>query len=267
MLRPPAVAGRFYPARPELLQQEVDRHAVPAPQPVRAVGCVVPHAGYMYSGHVAGAVYGTLRLPSLFLILCPNHTGRGHPLALCSSGEWLTPLGPAAVDTELGSLLKRECPLLVEDSEAHTAEHALEVQLPFLQRRAPGFRFVPVAVGVDDFATLEELGRGLGRAAARAGRPLLLVASSDMNHYEPDEVTRQKDRRAIDAILKLDARGLYDGLRRDRNSMCGYGPVIAMLTAALALGAAGASLVRYATSADATGDRRSVVGYAGIIVS
>lgn len=266
MLRSPAVAGRFYPAHPDALRKELDRYIVPAPEPVRAVGCVVPHAGYMYSGHVAGAVYGALELPSLFVILCPNHTGHGRPVAVCSSGEWLTPLGQVAVDAELGALMKRECSLLSEDWEAHAAEHALEVQLPFLQRLVPGFTFVPIAVGVGDFRKLEELGQALGRAAAQAGRPLLLVASSDMNHYEPDSITRLKDRKAIDAILELDPRGLYDVLRRENNSMCGFGPVIAMLTAARHLGANCTSLVRYATSADAGGDRKAVVGYAGIIV-
>lgn len=266
MLRSPAVAGRFYPDRQEILLKDLARYTAPSPEPVRAVGCVVPHAGYMYSGHVAGAVYGALQLPSAFIILCPNHTGRGRPVAICSSGEWLTPLGRVPVDSELAAVLKRECRLLSEDSEAHATEHALEVQLPFLQRLVPGFTFVPIAVGVGDFSRLEELGRGLGRAAAAAGRPLLVVASSDMNHYEPDSITRQKDRRAIDAILELDARRLYDVLRRDNNTMCGYGPVIAMLTAARDLGADRASLVRYATSADAGGGRDAVVGYAGIVV-
>ena len=266
MLRSPAVAGRFYPAKPELLRRDVDRYIAPAPEPVRALGCVVPHAGYMYSGHVAGAVYGALQLPQLLVILCPNHSGRGRPLALYGSGEWLTPLGRAAVDVEMAALLKRECAQLSEDSEAHAAEHALEVQLPFLQRLVPGFTFVPIAVGVGDFGQLEELGQQLGRTAVLAARPLLIIASSDMNHYEPDAITRAKDRQAIEAILELDPRRLYEVLRRENNTMCGYGPVIAMLTAARQLGANRASLVRYATSADAGAGRDSVVGYAGIVV-
>lgn len=266
MLRAPAVAGRFYPARPEILREDLDRYTALREQPVRALGCVVPHAGYMYSGHVAGAVYGALQLPSAFIILCPNHTGRGQPLAICSSGEWLTPLGRVPIDPELAALLKQECAQLSEDSEAHAREHALEVQLPFLQRLVPDPRFVPIALGVGDFAKLVELGQGLGRAAARANRPVLLVASSDMNHYEPDGITREKDGRAIEAILALDARRLFEVLRRDRNTMCGYGPVIAMLTAARDLGANRASLVRYATSADAGAGRDAVVGYAGVIV-
>ena len=266
MLRSPAVAGRFYPANPETLGRDLDRYIVPAPEPLRALGCVVPHAGYMYSGHVAGAVYGALQLPRLLVILCPNHSGRGRPLALYGSGEWLTPLGRAAVDIEMAELLKREYALVSEDSEAHAAEHALEVQLPFVQRLVPSFTFVPIAVGVGDFTRLEELGQALGRTAALAARPLLIIASSDMNHYEPDGITRVKDRQAIDAILELNPRRLFEVLRREKNTMCGYGPVIAMLTAARQLGANRASLVRYATSADAGAGRDSVVGYAGIVV-
>lgn len=267
MLRMPAVAGRFYPAHPQTLNKDLDRLITAAPTRVRAIGCIVPHAGYMYSGAVAGAVYGALELPETFVILCPNHRGRGRPLAMFSNGEWETPLGRVPVDARLAALLKQECPPLTDDSEAHADEHSLEVQLPFLQRMASGFRFVPIAIGVGDFARLEELGAGIGRAVARSERAPLLVASSDMNHYEPDALTRQKDQRAIDAILRLDTRGLYDTLQRDHNTMCGYGPVIAMLTAARALGATGAKLIRYATSGDAGGPRDSVVGYAGIVVS
>ena len=266
MLRSPAVAGRFYPANPETLRRDLDRYIVPAPESLRALGCVVPHAGYMYSGHVAGAVYGALQLPPLLVILCPNHSGRGRPLALYGSGEWLTPLGRATVDIEMAALLKREYPLASEDSEAHAAEHALEVQLPFVQRLVPSFTFVPIAVGLGDFTRLEELGQALGRTATLAARPLLIIASSDMNHYEPDGITRVKDRQAIDAILELNPRRLYEVLRRENNTMCGYGPVIAMLTAARQLGANRASLVCYATSADAGAGRDSVVGYAGIVV-
>ena len=266
MLRSPAAAGRFYPANPETLRRDLDRYIVPATEPLRALGCVVPHAGYMYSGHVAGAVYGALQLPRLLVILCPNHSGRGRPLALYGSGEWLTPLGQAEVDIEMAALLKREYALISEDSESHAAEHALEVQLPFVQRLVPSFTFVPIAVGVGDFTRLEELGQALGRTAALAARPLLIIASSDMNHYEPDGITRVKDRQAIDAILELNPRRLFEVLRCEKNTMCGYGPVIAMLTAARQLGANRASLVRYATSADAGAGRDSVVGYAGIVI-
>lgn len=266
MLRPPIVAGRFYPARPEILREDVEQFVAKAAQPIPAIGCVAPHAGYMYSGRVAGAVYGSLDLPGTFLILGPNHHGSGARQATFPAGEWLTPLGRARVDDELKAALLREAPALREDPAAHEQEHSLEVQLPFLQCLVPNLSFVPVALGLVSPEALEELGEAIARAIAAAGRRVLIVASSDMNHYEPDSVTRDKDRRAIDRILALDPRGLQDVLHRERNSMCGYGPVVVMLTAARRLGANRAGLIRYATSADAGGPRDAVVGYAGIAV-
>ncbi len=266
MIRPPAVAGRFYPGLPEVLSRDLSQYIQPAPRRIRALGCLVPHAGYMYSGHVAGAVYGALELPSTFVILCPNHTGVGAPLAMYAEGEWETPLGRAAVDCDLAAALRAACPSLSVDARAHAAEHSLEVQLPFLQRLVPGFTFLPLALGVGSFAPLEELGEALARVLPTFPRPVLVVASSDMNHYEDDRTTRVKDRRAIDAILALDARALYDVVRRQNVSMCGFGPAVAMLTASRRLGADRADLVRYATSGDVSGDRDAVVGYAGIAV-
>jgi len=266
MIRSPYVAGRFYPARPELLTEDVRRYTAVPQAKLRATGCIVPHAGYRYSGGVAGAVYAALDLPARFVILCPNHSGFGAPMAVMSSGEWLTPLGAARIDEELAARLKQACPALEEDSEAHAREHSLEVQLPFLQHLAPGFRFVPIAIGRGDYRSLEALGQALAGALREDGERVLLVASSDMNHYERDEITRAKDQRAIDAILALDTRRLYEVLLADSNTMCGYGPVLAMLTAARELGARQATLIRYATSADAGGPCSSVVGYAGIVV-
>jgi AmmeMemoRadiSam system protein B len=270
-IRQPAVAGRFYPANPQRLRAEVASYTTaPADAPVeakiRALGCVVPHAGYMYSGHVAGAVYRRLELPQRMVILCPNHTGMGEPLAIMSEGAWHTPLGDVPIDAELAVELKRQMPLLSEDEAAHRVEHALEVQLPFLQVLAPGFQFVPIAVGTGNFDVLSSLGVVIGNTMAKQGRRFLVIASSDMNHYESDSVTRVKDRRAIDQMLALDARGLYDVVREGNISMCGYGPAVVMLTAARKLGATKAELVRYATSGDVSGERDMVVGYAGIAV-
>ncbi len=270
-VRRPAVAGRFYPAKAQTLTRDLDAYLGPDPDKAEkvenALGCVVPHAGYMYSGHVAGAVYRRLPARSSYIILCPNHFGRGAPLAMMSSGSWLTPLGEVPIDGSLAQAVRRGCHLLMEDPNAHAEEHSLEVQLPFLQRQVRNFLFVPVAIGVGGYAALESLGRGVAQAAKAAPQPVLIIASSDMNHYEPDSVTRVKDRKAIDRILALDPQGLYDVVRREDISMCGYGPTIAMLTAAKELGAARAELVKYATSADTSGDCSAVVGYAGIIIS
>jgi AmmeMemoRadiSam system protein B len=270
-VRQPAVAGRFYPANAQHLRAEVEtfttaRADAPADSKIRALGCVVPHAGYMYSGHVAGAVYRRLELSRRYVILCPNHTGVGEPLAVMSEGSWQTPLGNAMIDSDLAAQLKAQMPLLTEDPTAHRFEHALEVQLPFLQVLAPGFRFVPITVGTSNFEVLSALGVVIGNALAAQQEPFLVIASSDMNHYESDEVTRVKDRRAIDRVLELAPRELYDVVHEADISMCGYGPAVVMLTAARKLGASQAELIRYATSGDISGDKDMVVGYAGIAV-
>ena len=215
---------------------------------------------------VAGAVYRRLELPRRLVILCPNHTGMGEPLAIMSEGAWQTPLGDAAIDEVLAKELKARMPLLAEDQEAHRFEHALEVQLPFLQVLDPGFQFVPIMVGTSNFEVLSALGVVIASVATEAGGPVLVIASSDMNHYESDDITRVKDRLAIDKILALDARGLYETVHHDNISMCGYGPTVVMLTAAKKLGAKQAELIRYATSGDVSGERDMVVGYAGIAV-
>jgi AmmeMemoRadiSam system protein B len=166
----------------------------------------------------------------------------------------------------MARLLRRSCHLLMEDAEAHEDEHSLEVQLPFLQRSVGEFKFVPIAIGVGGYSGLESLGHSIAQAVGPTAS-VMIIASSDMNHYEPDSLTRKKDRKAIDKILALDPPGLYEVLRHDDISMCGYGPTIAMLTAAKDLGAQSAELIKYATSADTSGDRDAVVGYAGIVVS
>lgn len=266
MRRPPAVAGRFYPGQPAALTRDLTRYIEPAKEKQAAIGCVVPHAGIMYSGHVAGAVYGRLQLPKRFIILSPNHTGMGAPLAIMSEGVWETPLGDVPIDTELAHELKRAYPRLDEDIEAHRFEHSLEVQLPFLQHLLGELRFVPIAVGVGRYTPLEELGHAVAAVVKKAKPAVLVVASSDMNHYESDERTRVKDRKAIDRILALDPQGLLETVQREDISMCGFAPTVAMLTAAKYLGAQQADLIRYATSGDITGDRSAVVGYAGVIV-
>jgi AmmeMemoRadiSam system protein B len=271
ILRHPAVAGRFYPGDPEELRAEAHGYLSQASSgnqvPVRAVGCIAPHAGYMYSGHVAGAVFARVEIPKRCIVLCPNHTGVGRALAVMSDGAWQTPLGDVPIDGELAGALKRRFPALQEDSAAHRAEHATEVELPFLLLRQPELMFVPIALGTSQFEVLEPLGKALADVVAAQKDPVLIVASSDMNHYESDAVTRVKDHRAIERILTLDPRGLFDVVTQQEISMCGFGPAVAMLTSARLLGAKSAELVKYATSGDVSGDRDMVVGYAGVVVS
>ncbi len=267
-IRHPAVAGRFYLADPNELRGQALAYltspGTTAPQ--RAIGCIAPHARNMYSGHVAGAVFAHIEVPPLCVVMCPNHTGMGRALSIMSDGAWETPLGTVPIDAAFASALTRRFPALEEDSAAHRAEHAAEVELPFLQLRQPKLRFVPIALGTGQFEVLEQLGVALAEVIAQHDEPVLIVASSDMNHYESDVVTRGKDYRAIERILCLDARGLFDVVTQQSVSMCGFGPAVVMLTAARQLGAKSAELVRYATSGDVSGDRDRVVGYAGIAV-
>ena len=270
VVRHAAVAGRFYPGNPDQLRAEALSYLKQAASkdqaPIRALGCITPHAGYMYSGHVAGAVFARVAVPSRCIVLCPNHTGMGRALAIMSEGAWQTPLGDVPIDGELAADLKRSFPALNEDSAAHRAEHAAEVELPFLMLRQPKLSFVPIALGTSQFDLLHQLGMTLAEVISAQSSAVLIVASSDMNHYESDAVTRVKDHRAIERILALDPRGLYEVVTQQQISMCGFGPAVAMLTAARGLGAKSAELVKYATSGDISGDRDMVVGYAGVVV-
>jgi MEMO1 family protein len=289
-VRTPAVAGRFYPGRADELLREVLEFTSPgkipiATNPIAGIGCVAPHAGYIYSGGVAGAVYSRLEIPERCVILCPNHTGKGRPLAIMASTTWQTPLGEVAADADMGARMLRRFPALQEDSAAHRAEHAIEVQLPFLQTQQPELKIVPIAIGTSDFNVLRGLGEALADVISHRHEKdrheedrhekeqqeerqekVLIIASSDMNHYESDAITRVKDRKAIERVLALDARGLWEVVMNEDISMCGFGPTVVMLTAAKLLGATSATLVKYATSGDVSGDYNSVVGYAGIIV-
>lgn len=269
-VRHPAVAGRFYPGDPKSLRQEAGFYLSQVDftkqAPVRAIGCIAPHAGYMYSGHVAGAVFSTVEIPRTCMVMCPNHTGMGQALSIMSEGEWETPLGDVPIASDFASDLKQRFPALQEDSAAHRAEHAAEVELPFLQLRQPELKFVPIALGTGRLEALEQLGNAIASAIAARSEPVLIVASSDMNHYEADTLTRIKDQRALERILTLDPRGLHEVVTQQNISMCGFGPAVAMLTAARKLGAKSAQLIKYATSGDVSGDRDMVVGYAGVVV-
>jgi AmmeMemoRadiSam system protein B len=266
MLRKAAVAGRFYPAQATALKSEITEY-LGIPKPLKkALGIVVPHAGYMYSGHVAGAVYSSISIPRHVIVLCPNHTGMGDALSVVLSGEWEIPLGKVKIDSELAEKLMRHCHLLSENTEAHKFEHSLEVQLPFLYFLKSDFQFVPITIGTGGYALLERLGKAVAETLKEFGEEVLIVASSDMNHYETDRVTRIKDRKAIDKILDLDPKGLYDVIKSESVSMCGYGPVIVMLYGTQYVKERRAELVKYATSADVSGDTSQVVGYAGITV-
>ncbi len=264
MDREPAVAGSFYPAQPARLARDVaallaaaPAGAGPSAPPAPALGVLAPHAGYVYSGAVAGATYARVAVPERVVVLCPNHTGLGAVASLWPDGAWITPLGRVPVDRALSDALLA-CPLVEADRMAHLREHAIEVHLPFLQALRPEVRIAALCLGPLGATECEALGRALALALRRT--PALVVASSDMSHYIPATAARRLDR------LALDARGLHQVVRREGITMCGVIPATVMLAAARELGARSAQLVRYATSGDVTGDQESVVAYAGALV-
>jgi MEMO1 family protein len=266
MIRPSAVAGRFYPADAGELARQIQDFCVKGKAKLAGRGCMVPHAGYMYSGQVSGAVYSSLDIPAKCILLGPRHFPRGEALAILSEGSWQTPFGQAQIDSELAAEIVRACPQLRVDPVAHEREHSLEVQLPFLQQLARNFQFVPILLGTDNYQALENVGNAVARTISAQSESVLVIASSDMNHYENDALTRVKDKLAIDRVLALDASGLYDTVHSEGITMCGYAATVAMLVALQRLNVSRADLVGYATSGDVTGDRNEVVGYAGIIL-
>ncbi len=264
MIREPVVAGQFYSRDPRTLRRMIDSYLEESTSPLTAMAVVSPHAGYVYSGGVAGAVFSAVRLPKRFILIGPNHTGRGYSLALAPEGEWETPLGLVPVDEEMNSSLLSKCPFLHLDPKAHAREHSLEVQIPFLQSLAAELRFSAVCVAAADYPSLESLGHAVAHAVRSVADPVLIVASSDMNHYEPAEIGRRKDGFAIERMVALDPRGLFDVVRERDISMCGFAPAVATLTACVDLGAREGKLIRYANSGDVSGEYDSVVGYAGL---
>jgi hypothetical protein len=269
MLRSAVVAGQFYPGSKDNLSTAVDSLIDSTVTAQPAIALMSPHAGYLYSGGVAGRTFSAVKIPEEVIILGPNHHGRGHLAAVYASGSWETPLGQTKIASELAERILVECPMTAADSVAHLPEHSLEVQLPFLQFLAPQASIVPICISHLPLTALLQLGDGLARAILSSdnqshnSKPLI-VASTDMTHYEAGEIAREKDFLALERVLELDPKGLYDVVQEQRISMCGVLPTVVMLQAALALGAQNAELVAYSNSGDVTGDQSEVVGYAGV---
>jgi MEMO1 family protein len=267
VIRSPAVAGSFYPEDPEELGDMVARclPASPSEEPFLAV--LAPHAGYVYSGRVAGATYARVAVPSRVILLGPNHTGRGPALSLWDGGAWTMPGGSVEIDAELCAVLRRHCPRLAGDSAAHLREHCIEVQIPFLQARRGAFRMAPIVVGTSRLEDLQDLGRGIAGAVREIGGKILIVISSDMSHYEPADRAAVRDRLALEAMTRLDPEGLHRIVLEEGISMCGAMPAVAGLTAARELGARRGQVILYSHSGEVSGDTESVVGYAGMVFS
>ena len=266
MIRSPVVAGQFYPGSSDGLRRMIEGMVDKKAKKVEVIGLVSPHAGYIYSGAVAAAVISRVKFKDTFVILGPDHTGRGKAFSIMSEGTWKTPLGETEIDSELGKRILSASSYLEEDHVAHQFEHSIEVQVPFLQYFKPDVRIVPIVIGHASGAIYKEIGRELAAAIKELKKGVILLASSDMTHYEPHESARRKDSQAIEAILDLDEGELLRRVDEFDISMCGYAPVVSLISAAKELGAKKAELVKYQTSGDTSGDYGSVVGYAGIIV-
>lgn len=271
VVRPPAVSGRFYPADPVELRATVATLLADArTNAVTARAILVPHAGYIYSGRSAAKAFARVTIPGLVIILAPNHTGISEAeggVSLWEAGAFRTPLGDVPIDAEMSeALLEVSRGVVGVDHDAHRAEHAVEVELPFLQLLRADVRIVPLVLAWDAWDAARLLGEMLARLVKAAGEPVLLLASTDMNHYEPAGVTEQKDAQALDAIRALDGAELLARCRRERISMCGRGPAATVIAAARALGAERAEVVDYRHSGWVSGDNARVVGYAGVVI-
>jgi AmmeMemoRadiSam system protein B len=272
MIRPPAVAGQFYPGTADRVEAELDRLIKPRADLRAATGVVVPHAGWMYSGATAGRVYSAVRIPDHVIMIGPNHHGIGSAYALFDAGKWQTPVGDVLIDEPLAAELLDKCDLLAEDPRAHSAEHSLEVQVPMLRRVNPNVRVVPLLIGGSwpesgGRSRLRELGEAIAATVREYGKPVLLLASSDLNHYEDQETAHIKDKLVLGAIETLDEDALMDCVRDVEVSMCGVAPTYIVIHAAKKLGARHAEVLDYRTSGDVTGDFSSVVGYGGVIIT
>lgn len=267
-LRMPVVAGQFYSKDNKRLRAEiatlVDKKLVAK----EIVGAILPHAGYIYSGKVAATTIASSIIRDRIIILGPNHTGYGKPFGIMTQGSWQVPFGPVEIDTELAKNILKDSDYLEDDSLSHLYEHSIEVELPLLQYFKENFKFVPISISTEELSVYQKIGFQIAQTIKKLKleNQVTIIASSDMTHYESQPATEQKDKQALEAILKLDEVGLIEAIEKMNISMCGYVPTIIMLVAAKSLGAKRGELISYQTSGDITGDFHSVVGYAGVII-
>lgn len=267
-MRQPAVADQFYPGSPEALARAINKF-IPADDPSvskqKALAVVLPHAGYVYSGALAAKTLNSVKIPKTVILIGPNHRGQGVPGAL-STVTWNMPFGTVQADKELCDLILQQSPSIKVDELAHRYEHSLEVQLPFLQMLQKELSIVPLTVARLSFPLCEEIAEALARAITLSARDILIVASSDMNHYESRKSTTQKDRLALQCMEQFSPESLYHTVIDNRISMCGVIPVVLALLAAKTLGASNCRLVGYTDSGYVSGDTEQVVGYAGVVI-
>jgi len=265
-MRRAVVAGAFYEGERSRLENQLQNcfSGITREEDKGILGAVVPHAGYMYSGRVAASVYAKLPMADIFVILGTNHQGIGSLVAV-SKETWSTPLGDVEADEAFVDGLSKR--IIDVDETAHSYEHSIEVQLPFLQYLfGRKFHFVPLSIALTDEDTTREIGEDLANTIAKIEKKVVVLASSDFTHYEPDRIAREKDGYVIEAINELDVAKFYNRVYERNVTACGIAPIAAMMHAAKKLGATEGKLIKYATSADITGDHRAVVGYGGIII-
>ncbi len=269
MKRPARFAGSWYPGTEDALRSAVEGYIARGGKASPAIGLMAPHAGYVYSGGIAGLGFAAVEVTASVVVLSPKHTHAGAAISVWDGDAWQTPLGEVAIDEKLREAILSRSEEAEADHDAHLGEHALELELPFLQVRRPDVRIVPIAVGYVGVDSLRALGEACAESVKEAteGGRALIVASSDMTHHEPADAAKKHDDRALERFVALDPEGLYDVVRGEGISMCGVGPVTAMLFASVALGATRAEVIAYATSGEVTGDHDSVVGYAAAVVS
>ena len=267
-LRLPVVAGQFYPGSAQGIKKQIESFIDKSAKKTDCLACMLPHAGYMYSGRVAVETVSQINIKDKVILLGPNHTGNGAQFSIMTEGAWQTPLGTVNIDSILANKILKNSKHLESDSLAHAEEHSLEVELPILQYFKPDFEIVPIAFLTDDIKALKQVGVEIAAVLKeeQIKDSAMIVASSDMTHYEPHDAACKKDNEAIQAIIDLDEDKLFERIRSLNLTMCGYAPVIAMISAAKALGAKKGKLIKYQTSGDVTGDKSSVVGYAGITI-
>jgi len=266
--RVPAVAGKFYPANRNELEKSIKNHLIsPSKKKQKAIGVVSPHAGFMYSGDDAGAEYSQVEIPDTVFIIGPNHTGRGENISIMTEGNWVMPMGDVCLDEELAQLICEETPIAISNSLAHEGEHSLETQLPFLQYFKNNVKIVPICLKKINYSQCKNLSNAIVKSVEQIKKSVLIVASSDMTHFESHDVATMKDKKALTKIENRDPLGLHEIVQQEKISMCGVNPVTIMLLCAEKLGAKRAELIKYMTSGETNGDKAHVVGYAGVIVT
>jgi MEMO1 family protein len=264
MKRKTVVEGSFYEASPVLLRKHIDEMTGREIQKSDVFGMIAPHAGYMYSGKTAAMTYAAVNIPKTVIIMGPNHTGLGEPIAVYTNGEWETPFGPIGVNEKLAREILKNCSFASQDTEAHLREHSIEVHLPFLLYHRKDIDFVPICIGDTDLEHLRSLAAAI--AASVKDRDILIIASTDLTHYEEAKEARRKDSIVMESIEKLDPEKMRKDVSEMNITMCGWAPVYTMLHACIKLGATKGKIIKYMNSGDASGDYSEVVGYTGAVI-